>query len=136
MSTRTIVHGHPDERGAALTDHESQFAPRGTLRDYVVGFALSVVLTAIPFWLVMGEVLPSKEVTGLVIMAFAAAQIFVHMIYFLHMNAKSEQGWTLVALVFTVVLVVIALAGSFWVMQNLNRNMPGVQMHHDVSQLP
>ena len=27
-------------------------------------------------------------------MAFAAVQIVVHMIYFLHMNTKSEGGWT------------------------------------------
>jgi cytochrome o ubiquinol oxidase operon protein cyoD len=32
------------------------------------------------------------------------------MIFFLHMNAKSEGGWNLLALLFTVVLVVIVLA--------------------------
>jgi cytochrome o ubiquinol oxidase operon protein cyoD len=137
MSTQTI--GHPDmhEHGAALADHESHDGPHGTLRDYLVGFTLSVVLTAIPFWLVMGSVLPSKQVAGFVIMAFAVAQIFVHMVYFLHMNAKSEQGWTLVALLFTLVLVVIALAGSLWVMNHLNTNMmPGAQMNQDTSQVP
>ena len=60
----------------------------------MLGFVLSVVLTAIPFWLVMSGALPSKQITALVIMAFAVVQIVVHMIYFLHMNAKSESGWT------------------------------------------
>ena len=42
-------------------------------------------------------------------LAFAAVQIVVHMIYFLHMDAKSEGGWNLMALIFTIVLVVITL---------------------------
>jgi cytochrome o ubiquinol oxidase operon protein cyoD len=29
-----------------------------------------------------------------VILALAAVQIVVHMVYFLHMNAKAEGGWT------------------------------------------
>jgi cytochrome o ubiquinol oxidase operon protein cyoD len=101
--------------------------PHGTLRDYLIGFGLSVILTAIPFWLVMGDVLESRAATGFIIMAFAVVQIVVHMIYFLHMNAKSDEGWTLVALIFTLILVVITLAGSLWVMHHLNVNMmPGM----------
>ena len=50
-------------------------------------------------------------------------QIVVHMIYFLHMNTKSEGGWTMMALIFTIVLVVITLSGSLWVMNHLNSNM-------------
>ena len=102
--------------------------PHVTRRDYLIGFALSVVLTAIPFWLVMQGVLP-KAATGFIIMGFAVAQIFVHMLYFLHMNARSDDGWTMVALVFTLILVVITLAGSLWVMHNMNVNMmPGHSM--------
>ena len=38
----------------------------------------------------------------------------------------SDDGWTMVALVFTLILVVITLAGSLWVMHHLNVNMmPG-----------
>jgi cytochrome o ubiquinol oxidase operon protein cyoD len=67
-------------------------------------------------------------------MGFAVVQIFVHMIYFLHMDARTEHGWSLMALIFTIVMVVIALAGSLWVMYHLNANMmPGMP---DMSQLP
>jgi cytochrome o ubiquinol oxidase subunit IV len=112
--------------------HEMGHEPaHATLRDYLIGFGLSVVLTAIPFWLVMSGVIESKAATGFIIMGFAVAQIVVHMVYFLHMNAKSDEGWTLVALVFTLILVVITLAGSLWVMHHLNVNMmPGHQMNH------
>ena len=48
------------------------------------------------------------------------------------MSAKSEQGWTLVSLIFTLIVVVIALAGSLWVMHHLDSNMmPG----HEMSEL-
>jgi len=58
-----------------------------------------------------------------VILAFAAVQMLVHMVYFLHLNAKVESGWSLLAAVFTVALVVIMLAGSIWVMYHMNTNM-------------
>ena len=104
----------------------------GTLRGYLTGFILSVILTAIPFWLVMGNVIKGSLETSLVIMAFAVVQIVVHMIYFLHMNSKSEGGWTMLALIFTIIVVVIALSGSLWVMYHLNTNMMPT---HDMTQM-
>jgi cytochrome o ubiquinol oxidase operon protein cyoD len=84
---------------------------------------LSVVLTVIPFWLVMSGVLGDKLVTALVIAAFAVVQVFVHMVFFLHMNTKSQGGWNFLALVFTLIVVGIVLSGSLWVMYHLNHNM-------------
>jgi cytochrome o ubiquinol oxidase operon protein cyoD len=119
------AHDHGHEVGLG-TAHE----PHGTLRDYTIGFLLSVVLTAVPFWLVMGDTAWSKQTIAFVIMGFAAVQMVVHMVYFLHMTPKSEDGWTLTSLVFTLVLVVITLAGSLWVMYHLDSNMmPRHEMH-------
>lgn len=94
-----------------------------TLKGYLTGFVLSVILTAIPFWIVMGKVFAAPGVTALAVLLLAAVQIVVHMVYFLHMDAKSEGGWNLLALIFTLVLVVITLSGSLWVMYHLNENM-------------
>ncbi|MDM0012811.1 cytochrome o ubiquinol oxidase subunit IV [Variovorax sp. J22P168] len=125
-------HGHHDDHDHH--DDEGGHA-HGTVKSYMTGFILSVILTAIPFWLVMGNVFDKSSTTALVILAFAAVQIVVHMIYFLHMNARSENGWTLLALIFTIVLVVITLAGSLWVMYHLNHNMmPG--MTHETHKMP
>lgn len=130
MSANTDLHaghgGHDDH-------HDDGGHSHGSFKSYMTGFVLSVILTAIPFWLVMGKVFDKSSTTALVILAFAAVQIVVHMIYFLHMNTKSEHGWTFLALIFTVVLVVITLSGSLWVMYHLNHNMmPGMMgdMHH------
>jgi cytochrome o ubiquinol oxidase operon protein cyoD len=115
-------HAH-DHHDAHHDDHHGDIGYHATFKGYLVGFLLSVVLTAIPFWLVMAKVLPSPRVTAFVILGFAAVQMIVHMIYFLHMNAKVEGGWSMLALVFTVALLVIMMSGSIWVMFHLNSNM-------------
>jgi len=107
--------------------------PHVSAREYLNGFVLSVALTAIPFALVMTKTISNSTLAAVVILAFAAVQIVVHMVYFLHMNTKSEGGWNLVALVFTAVLVIIVLSGSLWVMHHLNSNMmPGPHEMQDM----
>ncbi len=115
------AHGS-DLHGAIHHDDHADDHAHGSRKDYVIGFVLSVILTAIPFWLVMTNPL-SQQTTALIIMAFAIVQIVVHMIYFLHMNGKNEGGWSMMALLFTIVVVVIALSGSLWVMYHMNTNM-------------
>lgn len=111
------VAGHDDADGAG------HFA----LRSYLIGFALSVALTAIPFWLVMSGAIRSVPIVTALIVALAVAQILVHTFAFLHVNARVQGGWTLVAYVFTAVLVLIIITGSLWIMMHLNTNMmPGL----------
>jgi cytochrome o ubiquinol oxidase operon protein cyoD len=120
--------------GHAATHGHDDGQAHGTRRGYLVGFGLSVLLTGIPFWLVMTGVLDSKQATALAVMALAVVQVVVHMVCFLHMNARSEGGWTMMALIFTIVFVAIGLSGSVWVMYHLNANMaPGAV---DMSQMP
>jgi cytochrome o ubiquinol oxidase operon protein cyoD len=114
---------HEDAHEAHHGHSHGHEAAHGTFKSYMIGFVLSVILTAIPFWLVMAGVFDNKAVTAALIMIFGVVQIVVHMIFFLHMNSRSEGGWTLLALIFTILLVVIALSGSLWVMHHLNTNM-------------
>ena len=95
----------------------------GSRRGYLIGFALSAVLTAIPFWLVMTGVLTNAQTTAAVIVALAFVQIIVHTLFFLHVNTRAEGGWTLMALIFTLVMVAIVISGSLWIMYHLNSNM-------------
>jgi cytochrome o ubiquinol oxidase operon protein cyoD len=112
---RAAGHNNEDE-----LDHDPLHI---TVGGYVTGFVLSVILTAIPFWLVMAKVFPNPTVTTFVILGFAIVQIYVHMVFFLHMTSKAEGGWTWMSLIFTLVLVVITLSGSLWVMYHLKTNM-------------
>lgn len=129
--TASIKADHPVPHGPP----HGEEAAHGSMKGYVTGFLLSVILTAIPFWLVMGHVFQNPTITTLTIMAFAVAQIFVHMVFFLHMNTKSEGGWTMLALIFTLTLVTITLSGSLWVMYHLNSNMMPMTVH-DMRNMP
>jgi cytochrome o ubiquinol oxidase subunit IV len=122
-----------DSHAANSHAHGGSEVEHGTRSGQLIGFGASVVLTAIPFWLVMTGVLVDKQLTALVIMALAAVQVVVHMVYFLHMNTRSEGGWTMMALIFTIIMVVIALTGSLWVMHHLTTNMMPM---HDMGQAP
>jgi cytochrome o ubiquinol oxidase subunit IV len=121
MSSNAHTHDHGHDHGHGHGHgHE---ASHGTFKSYMIGFVLSVILTAIPFWLVMNKVIADPLTMAAIIMILGAIQIIVHMVYFLHMDTKSEGGWNIMALIFTIILVVIALSGSIWVMYHLNTNM-------------
>jgi cytochrome o ubiquinol oxidase operon protein cyoD len=108
-------------------EHHEAVGPHSTFSGYMIGFIASVILTAIPFWLVMADVFSSRNMTVVIILGLALVQIVVHMIYFLHMNFHSEGGWNMLSLLFTLLLVFITLAGSLWVMYHMNVNMmPGM----------
>lgn len=127
------AHAHHDAHGDDHHHHDG--ASHGTFKSYMIGFVLSVILTAIPFWLVMGDVLENKTLLVIAIMGLGVIQIFVHMIYFLHMDTKSESGWNMLALIFTLVLVVITLSGSIWIMYHLDSNMMPMSTH-DMRKMP
>jgi cytochrome o ubiquinol oxidase operon protein cyoD len=120
---------------ANLHDHGDTHG-HGSAKSYLVGFLLSVVLTAIPFWLVMANPLANPGWTAALVIIFAIAQILVHTVCFLHVNTQAEGGWTLIAYVFTGVIVFITIIGSLWIMYHLNTNMmPGMEPGQ-VSQTP
>lgn len=115
---------HPaGPHGPHGSDEDESGAPHGTYRDYMTGFILAVILTVIPFFLVMARPIESPGYTAAIVLVCAFAQILVHMIYFLHMTPKAEDGWLLLSTIFTIILVVITLAGSLWIVFHLNRNM-------------
>lgn len=113
---------HNGSSKAAGFDRPETEHAHGSRRGYLIGFGLSVVLTALPFWLTMTGVLDAT-ITITLVTLLAFAQIIVHTIFFLHVNAKAEGGWTLMALVFTAVMVIIVISGSLWIMYHLHENM-------------
>ena len=96
-----------------------------SVKSYMIGFVLSVILTAIPFGLVM-DVNHYGFTAGTVLAAIlllAVVQVFVHVVYFLHMDRSAEQRWNVVAFAFTVMILVIVVSGSVWIMHNATGNM-------------
>ena len=97
-------------------------AGRGTFTSYTIGFICSVILTAGAFWIVMnGSFSRSTSIVALFIAAIA--QIIVHLHYFLHLGSSSTPRWNLLALIFTILIMVLFVGGSLWIMFSLNYRM-------------
>jgi cytochrome o ubiquinol oxidase operon protein cyoD len=115
--------------GTAVPEHHGHHgddAGHGSVRSYVTGFLLSVILTAIPFALVMSHAVPTATVVSACV-GIGVVQIVVHLVYFLHMNRASSRSWNMAAFVFTLIIVAILVGGSLWVMYHLDTNMmPGM----------
>ncbi|RGE46881.1 cytochrome o ubiquinol oxidase subunit IV [Comamonas testosteroni] len=115
MSAHDIHAGHDD--------HHAHDDIHVTMGDYVKGFILAVILTAIPFYLIMNDVITDRSTAVAVLGIFAIVQVLVHMVYFLHMNGKIQGGWTMLSTIFTVIFLAIAISGTLWVMHNMNTHM-------------
>ena len=95
---------------------------RGTLTTYITGFIAALILTAIPFALVMSGAFPAG-VTIFAIFGAGLVQIVVHLHYFLHLDTSSAARWNVAALLFTIWILVLFFGGSLWIMWNLNYRM-------------
>ncbi|MGA9479931.1 MAG: cytochrome o ubiquinol oxidase subunit IV [Desulfobacterales bacterium] len=104
------------------THIDSTGARRGSLKSYGAGFILSIVLTIIPFALIMsGALFHSYVLFG--IFAAAAVQIAVHLHYFLHLDTSSAMRWNVLALVFALLIMTLFIGGTIWIMYHLKYRM-------------
>jgi cytochrome o ubiquinol oxidase subunit IV len=97
-------------------------AGRGTLNSYLTGFVLSLILTAIPFALVMSGTWSASATLAAIFIA-GTVQILVHLYYFLHLDTSSAARWNVLAMIFTVLIMVLFVGGTIWIMFNLYHRM-------------
>ena len=89
---------------------------------YTVGLFLAVVLTATSFWVVNTSLLWAPGVAlGLAVLAIA--QMGVHLVFFLHITTGPDNTNNVLALAFGVLIVFLVMAGSLWIMNDMNANM-------------
>lgn len=94
-------------------------------RSYLIGYAVSVVLTAIPFAMVYVGGL-SRPWLDAVIGVSAVIQILVHLRLFLHIDLTHTPRENLLALGFALVIVCFMAGGTLWIMTNLSYRMMGM----------
>ena len=96
--------------------------PRSEVFVYTIGLALAVLLTATSFWVANTSLLWAPGVVlGLAVLAIA--QMGIHLVFFLHITTGSDSTNNVLALAFGVLIVFLVIAGSLWIMANLNDNM-------------
>jgi cytochrome o ubiquinol oxidase operon protein cyoD len=110
-----------DESSGGASASSRMTAPPGLL-IYTTGLALAAILTATSFWAANTSVLWAPGVPlGLAVLAIA--QMGVHLVFFLHITTGPEHTNNVLALAFGVLIVTLVVAGSLWIMTNLNQNM-------------
>jgi len=90
---------------------------------YVIGFISCTLLSLISFWSVMSQRFSKLEVFA-IIFSSACIQLLVQVICFLRLSTQTEQGKTnVMTFLFTGVILISIIAGSLWIMWNLNYYM-------------
>jgi cytochrome o ubiquinol oxidase operon protein cyoD len=89
---------------------------------YTAGLFLAVVLTATSFWVANTSLLWAPGIAlGLAVLAIA--QMGVHLVFFLHITTGADNTNNVLALAFGVLIVFLVMAGSLWIMNDMNANM-------------
>ena len=119
---------HTDGRDVAPGDDGGR-AIAG-VQSYLIGLALAVALTGASFWAVSTHLIWGPGVP-IALAVLAIAQMGVHLVFFLHITTSPDNTNNVLALAFGVLIVTLVVAGSLWIMANLNANMapmPTLQM--------
>ena len=97
-----------------------------TLRTYVTGFVLSLVLTCTGYFFAVDHAVP-LQIMLVVIVVCAVVQFVVQMSCFLHLGKDESSREKLVVLACAAVIVSILVGGSLWIMSSLNSRMMPTQ---------
>jgi cytochrome o ubiquinol oxidase subunit IV len=116
--TEARYHRAPGDRPS----REMQASAPSPLLVYTTGLFLALLLTATSFWAANTSLLwPAGVPLGLA--ALAIAQMGVHLVFFLHITTGPESTNNVLALAFGVLIVFVVVAGSMWIMADMNANM-------------
>jgi cytochrome o ubiquinol oxidase operon protein cyoD len=116
--------------GSGPTRDEVQVAPgdapetqgEPSISAYVIGLVLASGLTVLSFYITRGTLFWQPSIpTALIVLAIA--QMGVHLVFFLHITSGPDSTNNVLALAFGILIVFLIIAGSLWIMANLNHNM-------------
>ena len=87
-----------------------------------IGLFFAVILTATSFWVANTSLLWPGGV-GLGLAVLAIAQMGIHLVFFLHMTTGPDSTNNILALAFGLLIVFVVVAGTTWIIADLNDNM-------------
>lgn len=98
-----------------------------TYRSYVIGFLLSIIITITAFYIAVCKIFSAAN-SYIMIYILAIIQLYVQLVFFLHLSDHSKTYWNIVSFVFTLVIIIILVSGTLWITYNLYTNMMLVTM--------
>ncbi|HSH17750.1 MAG TPA: cytochrome o ubiquinol oxidase subunit IV [Candidatus Saccharimonadales bacterium] len=105
-----------------MQKHEQTKVQLDGIGTYVTGFILSLLLTIMPFLMVYYHTVSGTLLVAAIV-CFAILQLFVQLVFFLHLGNGRDGRWNIMAFLFMAMVVVIIVIGSLWIMYNLNYHM-------------
>lgn len=99
-----------------------QTLPPYKASSYVIGFVSSIILTLAAYTTVVNHVF-SRRILLFVLPLTALLQFVVQLVTFLHIGRELKPRWKLYVFLFMLIIVIILVAGSIWIMANLNYHM-------------
>lgn len=94
----------------------------GSVSSYVTGFVLSLIFTIVPYFLVTKNIMSGTTLL-LIVLALAVIQMFVQIVFFLHLGRGPKPLYNIVFFGATAGLIVLVVTASILIMNNLYRNM-------------
>lgn len=104
-----------------------------TYYGYVAGFIASIILTLAAYLLTQHHLnthhaYPSDHAMTILLLGLATVQLFVQLVFFLHLGREGKPRWRLLTFWFGLLVVLLIVIGSIWIMDNLNYRMTSQQM--------
>jgi cytochrome o ubiquinol oxidase operon protein cyoD len=97
-----------------------------SFKPLIIGFFLSLLLTGLAYFVTIHPTLSGISLMS-VILALGTLQALIQCICFLHISAEPHPRWSLISLIFTIIVLIIVVGGSLWIMYSLDYNMmPGM----------
>ncbi|XJZ25766.1 cytochrome o ubiquinol/quinol oxidase subunit IV [Bacillota bacterium Lsc_1132] len=87
----------------------------GSIKAYIIGFILSIVLTIIPLVLVLEHLL-SKSALVVSILLAAALQFVIQLFLFMHIRDGEGPKYNAMALILGIVFALTIVVGAIWIM--------------------
>lgn len=107
-----------------MSDREQKDV-HGTAKSYVIGFILSLIFTAIPYYMVVNQTVTGTPLLA-TILGFAFLQMAVQIFFFLHLGRGPKPLYNVGFFVGTFGAIMVVVVGSVYIMAHLHDNMTPV----------
>ncbi|ACV57709.1 cytochrome aa3 quinol oxidase subunit IV [Alicyclobacillus acidocaldarius] len=82
---------------------------------HILGLFLSLLLTAIAFWLALATHQPPALVITIIVI-LGVGQLLVQLYMFMHFTESDDRAWQVPAIYFGLFIVFCVVGGSIWIM--------------------
>lgn len=105
--------------GIVVSSHENK---KTSLRTYVTGYSLSIILTLSAYLMVTHHTF-SRWTLAITIGLLALIQFIVQLTFFLHLGQDVKPRFKIGVFLFMLLIVFVLIVGSLWIMHSLNYRM-------------